>query len=375
MEEAKKEKKPFVLSTRENDIKYRGPFSYRILRILAFVAIAFAVSATLLLTGSKMMNLFHGKGAGATMASVSNVFSSIGRLSVPLFLIANFTIILQERESYRSILIKYGALCLIVFFGFMLADLRYINGVFYQFEHNYKTGAEAADMLLKLWLGEKLYLNVFIDLFLFALMHFFLNYRPKKPIFAGKKVILFRLLVLLPILYEAAGVVLKGLAANNVINIPILCMPLFPTKPPLMFVAFFVIALIFRHREKHYLNKGCTVEQYEEYLKTNKSSLFFSIQVSTIITIAAIIDIVLLFLFIAFSGGKENSAAIRLSLSWGIGESVSAVFLVPLIMLYSYNRKFKKTGKPIDLFINLGGIGLVVLAVIETMYQITCALI
>ena len=369
----KKEKKPSVLATRENDIKYRGPLNYQILRIIGWVFMALSISATLLATGAKLMDKFHGLGAGTAMSNTSNAFSFFGSLAVPMFLLANFTIILNHRNQYLKLLVKFVGLAAVIYAGFAFAVLRYVYGIGYQFFGSYSESAKWMSALMKVWMGSKLYLNVFIDLLIVSLLFFFINYTPKK-VFTGKKIYIFRAFVALPILYEIAAMLLKGLSSSGLFDIPLLVMPLFPTKPLLMILCFLVLILIIKDRERRYLKKGYTLPQFHEYLKTNKSSLMFSIQVSVAFVITALVDLAATLIFIFTAAGTHSVEAIYVAQTWGIGNSMSLAVLIPFVMLYSYNRKYDPKNR-YDLFIALGGVGLVAFTAIETAYQIITALI
>ena len=363
----KKEKKPFVLATRENDIKYRGPLNYQLLRIIGWIAMALSISATILATGGKFLLKLSQNAIGNDLTATANVFSYIGVLAVPLFLLANFTIILNHRNQYLKLLVKFGGLAAAIYAGFAFVILRYANGLGYEIFKDYSIAAQQVQRFLKWWLSSKLYLNVFIDLFLVSLLFYFINYRPKK-VFTGKKIYIFRLFVLLPILYEIAAMILKGLDSLGKINLPLLVMPLMPTKPLLMLLCFLVLIIFVKTRERRYLKKGCTLEQFHEYLKTNKSSLYFSIQVSVAFLITAIIDFIILVLVIALAyEGKYEG--IFYAASWGIGNSTSLILAIPIVMLFSYNRPYDPKNK-IDLVIPLGGMGVVAFAIVESLYQV-----
>ena len=60
--------------------------------------------------------------------------------------------------------------------------------------------------------------NIFIDLFLCTMFMFFLTYEPKH-FFTGKRKLIFRLLSILPILYEASSIALKVLANFKVLEL------------------------------------------------------------------------------------------------------------------------------------------------------------
>lgn len=372
MKKEKKPKKPIVLATRETDIKYRGPLNYQGLRIFGWIFMTLMVSSTILLTGSKLMNRFHGDGAGKGMLMTSNIFGSIGSIAVCLFLLANFAIILNHRDQYLKLLVKFGGIAAAIYAAFAFAILRYANGIGYQLMGNYWTGADMMQALLKWWLSSKLYLNVFIDLLIVSLLFYFINYRPSK-VFVGKKIYIFRLFTIFPILYEVAAMILRGLDATGTIYLPILVMPLFPTKPLLMLLCFLFLILYIKHRERHYVKRGVALKDFNEYLKTNKSSLFFSIQVSVAFLITAIIDIIALAFFIVFYEAGSYEAYFY-AVSWGIGNSIPLLLAIPIVMLFSYNRKYDAKNR-YDMLIVLGGIAIVALGAIESIYQVICHLI
>ena len=187
------------------DIKYQGPLSYRYLRVLAWIAMIFAQIVVLGTIGEKILDWNPAGQIGLT------IFDFIGSLSTPFFIIASFGLVLSGTKSHKNFLMMYGAaflglgLALCLFYG------RYIESLFNQIgvEHDSYEFVEA-------FLGSKAQINVFSDLFMFVLFHFFMNYNPKK-IFVEKKTIIFRLFALLPLIYIITSYVLKILFVNNFI--------------------------------------------------------------------------------------------------------------------------------------------------------------
>ena len=185
---------------KENDIKYEGPLSYRALRILAWICLALSQVALLNSIGT---TLFHYNQLGETASTIIGLFAS---LSTPFFIVASFGLILSGRRDVRDFMLVYGLAYLGMGLGFVVFYLRYINGLFV------KLGLEQSifQIFLESFLADKVQVNVFADLFAFALFHFFVNFTPKK-IFKGKSLIIFRLFSLIPLAFVVVSYVLKVL--------------------------------------------------------------------------------------------------------------------------------------------------------------------
>ena len=182
-----------------NDIRYRGIFNYQHFRIAAWVFIAVAqISVIISLAGHFMPSAVEEYG---TLSAILSVFKD---LATPMLLIANFAVILSAREGYKKLLIRFGALSAGVILVFILFFERYAVGLMSLSVPR----AEARATLTSLIAGNGfISFNIFIDLFLCTLVMFFMNHEPKK-VFVGKKLIIFRLFALLPIIYEAVSVLL-----------------------------------------------------------------------------------------------------------------------------------------------------------------------
>ena len=212
--------------------------------------------------------------------------------------------------------------------------------------------------------------NIFIDLFLCALLVFFLFYRPKR-IFVGKRLIVFRWLVLIPILYELACIVIKYLVGRHVIDLPIGVYPLMTTKPPMTFVLFVTMALFVKRQENTFLKAGKTDADYRAFLKTNYNSLRFSKTMCKTILIVALIDAVLsitLSSILASSTGMEYLAASSTIADCGFGQSTIMLLAIPYILLFSYTRTHKNP--MVEIVIPIAAILILVLLYLETAFQL-----
>lgn len=205
--------------TAENDIKFRGPLSYRHLRIIAWVFLAIAQIGLLL-----KFNITLGKDP-ALFGRWPSFLSGFSSLMSPLFLIAAFSVVINAKDGYRRLIILYVGLSLMIFALFALVYLHYIVGTV-ALTMGYAAAFQNMEILFHAITSNGfLAFNIFIDLLLCTLVTFFINYQPKKY-FQGKKIYIFRALVALPLLYEIASIGLKIASSFNKISLPVLVYPL-----------------------------------------------------------------------------------------------------------------------------------------------------
>ena len=362
MEEQIKEvekKRLFHRYFEQPDIKYRGPLSYRHIRIIAWVFLAIQAFLTVSIIG-RSVSTIH-----LMPVWLENILAFFGDLSTPLFLMASFAIILMNRKSFRNLLVTY----LIAFISFSsLAVFAYLHYIHSLMSVLGLTDVQISDFATSIF-GSKIQLNVFVDLSAFASIHFFISYTPTKH-FQGKKIYIFRLLSLIPALYIIAGYVLRVLNGYDVINMPFYLLALLPTKSPLVHILFTICTLWLRHREKMFKHIGATDEQYQEFLKTNRNSLSFSVHVCILIVVFALIDIIFVGIFATLLEQKYGSGPLvdqKLNL-FCCGQCLSLLLAIPIIMLFSYNKKHKDN--TLDIIIPIAGIALVAFAYIEGAFQI-----
>ena len=361
--------------TFENDIRYRGPFSYRWLRIFAWTAIVMAQAALILSLGAKVDASIAKKYSGLTQ-----FLSLMGTLSVPFFLMANFAIIINAKNGYKRLIIGYIGLVLIIFALFVLVYQRYLLGIMNMVAKEMEMSSTEAFNLVFFALSRSGYLsfNIFVDLLLCTLFIYFVNYNPKR-VFVGKKLIIFRLFALLPVAYEIACFVLKVLCVTNTeFQLPIYIFPFMTTKPPITFLVFIGLAIFIKNRERLFLKRGKTHEEYQAFLKTNLNSLHFSIAASIMLAIAAIIDIVLYFVIgaaltpdVAAGTDEEMVEALYVGMSLaselGFGKSIPLLLVIPFMLLFSYTRTHKPSS--IDMLIPDIGVLAFVICYAEGFYQ------
>ena len=364
----------------ENDIKYGGYLSYRHLRIIGWVCLIIAQVAVILKLEVKLA-----PDTASVVDTWTTIISIFAGLPVPLFLLANFSTILQKRGDYKSLFIKFGGLALVM----------YILANFLVFHYGYRTLAavnpslnwgDAADLfgqLLPLFGKTGYTLNIFIDMLLVVLMFFFANYEPKTKAFEGKRVYLFRAMIILPVAYEVAAILIKYHIGMGNMTIPSPIFFLLPSKPPLIFAAFFVIVVGLKFSEWRYLRReGNTKEKFEQHILTRAHSLKISIGISVAFAIFAIADLALMIglLFASYAQYAaiagitpeevELLAMNRMDVfeNIGIGGSVGLILVIPLVMLFSYTKQHKNP--KIDLIIPIAGVALIALVLIEGTFQV-----
>jgi len=363
--------------TVENDIRYRGPLSYRHLQILAWICISFKI--LFILTN---LSLRIDPNQPQWLYSLRDIYDNIGEFSLPLFLFANFAIILDEKKSYRQQLIKFAGLTLLIVVLYEVVVHRYMTGLL---AVAFKDRAEATqvidDSVYTLASGGGLAFNIFIDLFLCTLLMFFMNYVPTR-FFTGKKLVLFRLLALLPILYEVASLGIRLAICLGKLRPPVFIYPFLTTKPAMSFVLFMLLVLFIKLRGFRFRRRGKSREAYRAFQSTNVNSLHFSIYASIMILVTGLIDLLLYILLSALLAmlGQADTAAEAMTLAeemilqkgkivsaLGFGQHFLMVLVIPIILLFSYTRTHKdRTG---DILIPVFGIALAVIVTVEALYQ------
>lgn len=354
------------------DIKYRGPLSYRHIRALAWILIAASQAGAIMVALSPF-----DAGFARDVGSFAPFLSSLSAYATPLFMFAAFAIILNKSRKFSSMLFTYGFFAVVFYCLFLLIHERYMVGLVIKYLGVTKEEAVALiDMFLVLVTKNGYFaFNIFVDLFLCTLFTYFVAAKPKK-IFVGKKLIIFRLLAILPALYEIGSIIVKALATLHIITLTAYVYPLLTTKPPLTFLIFVALAFFLKFRSRVYKRRGKTQEDYDAFLKTKANSLHFSIYASIVIVVVGILDLILLVILAAifynkFPGedvGDQILAALNGISSWGIGKTGSLILIIPILFLFSYSKSYKDNR--LDIILPILGVILVVLVYVETTYQI-----
>lgn len=369
--------------TTANDIGYRGPLTYRHLLVFGWICISFKVLDILI---SAVVNVDPNQPQWAlTLGKVSGF---LGYFALPLFLLANFAILLDKKRTFKQQLIKFGGLSLGVVLLFVIIKEHYVVGVVAAALGSRADATQVIDELLYRWsMTGSLIFNLFIDLFLCTLFMFFLEYEPKTR-FQGKKLRVFRALAVIPVLYEVGALILRVTMIATDLKPPYIVYPFLTTKPFMSFILFIILALHIKLDEYRFKKKDKKPEDFEEYVRTNDHSLRFSIFTSVMILITGLIDfLVYLFstMYLTFTAAGVSMSAETITTeaqktidevipvaekvvgSWRFGEHYPMILLIPVILLFSYTRRHKND--QVDLYIPIGGVILAFLVGIEGAYQ------
>lgn len=350
------------------DIKYKGPLGYREIRIIAWVFFALSSLGMIFSLGSTLIP------EATSFGPAKQVMDYVKDIPLPLFLIANFAVIFSNKTGYKRLLLTYGLLVILMFAILNFVYLHYIMGGVQNALH-YDMGRAFAmtNNILAASDATSSSLNIFVDLFLCALIFFFLKYEPKK-VFTGKKIKIFRSLVILPYLYVIACTIIKLYANKGYYVLPCVIYPLLTTKPILSFIAFTLIMLVDKIRTHALIKKGYNKEQIDTYYKSNRNKLVVSINFSIIFLIVGLIDLVLF--LIAFhilnNSAVEDVFTLLNYLSvLGIGRTFIIILLIPLILLFNYAKEYDtKRETLINLLIPIGGLGLTAFTFFEGVFQV-----
>ena len=365
----------------DNDGKYRGPLSYRHFRIIAWIALTITGIFTVLgtMVNVAVMLQVRTPEDAKILENVADIFSFASSLPLPLFLIANFAVILQGKNNYKKLLMTYGGIFLAIYIGFLIVYYHYIVMLIMKFmELGFAEAREYSVVILTLLGSESgLVVNVFVDLFMCVLIMYFINYNPKK-FFQGKSIILFRSLVVLPIAFEVMSAILMGLLTLSgkiegfYFGVVPEILPMIGKKPIGMIIAFVIMCIYIKFREKKYLKKGGTVEGYELYERTNRNSFKFSRVMALTFFIVAIVDLIVFIVGLAAIYAANNLAEEYLELamnvlsSFTLGKSVCLILVIPFILLFDYTKQHKNPG--LDKFVPIGGLVLLIFAIFETAF-------
>ena len=356
----------------DEDIKYRGPLSYRALRIFAWLFLCLSQLGAFLVFAGNVA-----PGAVAKFGMLGQIFQSLKSVMMPLFLIATFSILLNKSRKYSSLLFLYGGCAFMFFLLFIIIHDRFLIGLVMKMNEVDRATARATidEFIPTLLINGYISYNIFIDLFFCTLFVFFVMYKPKK-VFVGKKLIIFRLLSLFPVAYELTSLILKALASADIFIMSPYMYPFLTTKPPITFLVFIVLTVYLKVRERIYNKAGLSKHDYDTFLNSRRNSWYFSVFTSTMIAIAVVVDLALLLIVsIAYASqgvDVENEFDIFSALSkangLGFGQGVSMVLVIPFILLFSYTRTHKDT--KIDMAIPLIGLAGLGLVYFEELFQI-----
>lgn len=367
--------------TFENDIKFKGVFSYRHLSILAWTLLVLAQVLTLLVIAKR----FH-PGININEEFTETFSSVIGSLPLPLLLVSKFSKIVNNDGEWKKTILRsfFIALALFIIDNFVAIHFGYqLINVGEQKHSWWDSLFLISNYFINLRINI-LFLNIFIDMLLYWLTYFFLVYKPKNA--SDKKTLMFRFLVILPILYEIGAIIIKLLICGINLQVPCFVLFMLPSKSALISIAVIVLLFclkIFRIRYfKRFKNSEIDVEaKYKNYMQTNAYCLKFSIFLTTVFFIEWILDT---FVFVGIFFSIYNEAIvlpllpegmalyiqhyINLWFGWGFGSSITMILVLPIIFFFHLKMKCKNPGA--DILIPISGVGIIVILYVVGLFDI-----
>ena len=370
---SKSKRIPLKERTLENDINYRAPLSYRYVRILAWVILIVVQFGMVAKINMKLV-----PSSVETLSWLKTMGDFLSNIPLPLFLLANFAIIFQKRNNWKSLLVQFGGIAALLYVVGNILIIHYGYGLVHAFiDVDFMTMANNFGAMLFGLGNSGLIFNIFIDLFLCALLFFFMNYTPKK--LKGKQIYFFRALIALPILYEIASIVIKFHVAIGNMSIPFFLFFLLTSKPPFMFAAFLALVIILKVQDYLTFKKRGDLEFRKEHMKTNAHSFKFSCIIFIVFLSAGLLDFIVYFILgasFSFSIGQEipeigdfafNLAQFVID-KMGFGRAIVLILVAPIALLFSYTKTH--ANKKLDPLVPIVGIALILFVYIEGVYQI-----
>lgn len=326
------------------DLKYKGFLSYRSLKIIGFLFLIFAQIFLIYNLVSKLVSDLP-----SWVGETANVLNTISLFALPMFLAANFCLIMANKKTIVKNLIFYSLMAILFYAAVVLVYYRYLNGYIGVFIEDPVQTAQVAEAVAYKFFGNVINYNVFVDLALFSLFFFFFFYKPKK-INTPKKMIVFRSFSVVPVFIVIASAVLYAFYYLGRINLPIAVLAILPCRSIAIYAIFVIISILVKVRQKKFIDWGGTQEEYDKYLKTKRNSLEVSVIASIVVFVVCLIDFLLLITF-------------PVVLLGGVGLNFYLAVIIPFLFLLSYNRQPKY--KFIDTLIPVVFVIIVVLLYLE----------
>ena len=341
-----------------NDITWRGPVSYRWFQILGWICIVAAQIVIMMSVGS------HFGAMADCFAHSESLISDLAKMALPFLLIFNFTLIINGQRSYKALLLKNFFAMAGLWAAYSLLLGHFITGTLELLSTDPSRVTPNLHVILSRAAENGFFcFNIFVDLFLCTLVMYFLNARPKR-FFTGRKIVFFRLFILLPVAWEVISMVLKVRTVRQDLLLSPYLYPLLTVKPPMTFLLFILLAAFIKTRELRFRRSGRTHEEYREFLKTNRNSLNFSVFLSVLLVLVSAVD-GLAVSVLSPSGVNALDPVYR---ALGFGESRYLFVLVPLVLVFSYTRKPKKNG--LGIAVPLAGFVFIILVYLQGILQI-----
>ncbi|MBR5110216.1 MAG: hypothetical protein IK099_08470 [Clostridia bacterium] len=345
----KKKRTKMYEHTAENDLRYRGPLGPLSFQILGWICIILSLVVTLIKLGSQF-----DPSVETMFGGLAEVLGIVSECSLPFLLMSSFAKILNGKNGYKGLLLSNGGAALGIIAATFLFGGRYFIGTMEQLVVQKEEVVPMVNTFVRMFVPSGyIAFNIFIDLFMCTLTMSFLNVRPKR-VFTGKKVLILRFCVIIPIAYEAVSLWLKFQSVQGNIMLPLWSYALLTVKPPMMVLLFFVMAFVVKIREYRFCSHGRTYEEYQEFMQSNRNSFSLSVRLCVMMFIFAVLDLIMAGLLsymqadmmgaVTATGEIAEEAmmtVISRAMAVGFGQAWPMILVSPFMLLFSYNREPK----------------------------------
>ena len=171
----------------------------------------------------------------------------------------------------------------------------------------------------------RLNFNMFWDLFLYTTFFYFTCSHPKN-LKAGR-LLLFRCGAALPAAWMIISAFISGNIRMTSNQLPAWFIATLSSRNLAALLVFFLMVLFVKFADVEYVDKHSNTEGWQEYLQSKNCSLQFSVYSSIVLLFVSLVDFLL-----GKIPGMNN---------WGVGESYYMWVAIPILLLYSFNRRPK----------------------------------
>ena len=250
-------------------------------------------------------------------------------LSVGFFCLSTFTSIMKDTKDIKKFIIS-NLIKIVIYYAVTIVILKVIlDGLLRNFfiskmqqaeiknERVEKIFNDLVDKLMNLFLSFLSMFNTFLEEFVFGAIYIFLFNKPKR--FTEKKMIYFRLLVIIPILYIIVSLVLRGLHNAPVIKLNAYVLSLLLGSKITIYIFFISTLSIIK-----YLSL-----KYEVFDKENEiNPRVFTKIGSRCFSILGIIELIIGLFLPSWS-------------KYGIGGTYLLILCAPIMTLYDYKKNYQ----------------------------------
>lgn len=324
-----------IISMRTMELSFKnrnqlGLYSYLSLRFVGFCFIMISQLALIVFLFTTVRLLKGDITAFDTIeGSFLDLLVGFGTVGKPVIMCSIFALIFEKgKKPFKSLLFYF-----IMAVAFYISEIimfeiviePFIKILLREYNLDYSLVSDFYPSI-KAYASSYANLNVFLDGLMCTLIYIFLVYTPRG--YKGKKLVLYRLLTFLPIIYIFISSTISTLYRFNVIYYDsVFVGSLFVKESLTTFIIFFAL-VIFIKINKHMFNKTLHEYTYEEYLHSSSYSTAYSFFLASTLVVISIIEYLL-----TFSPYCKQLP---------IGGNYYLFLAVPFVLLFDVNKKIHK---------------------------------